>query len=102
MWFPIFIAAAAVGINIGLQQEYPWVALLQNRLNVITSKWMHTQILVTNTTTDEDWNILYHLGGNGPWVPKVDGPLGDELSVPEDCMIEQVHMVGAILHFPSL
>ena len=23
----------------------------------------------------EDWNILYHLGGNGPWVEKVIGAL---------------------------
>ena len=23
-----------------------------------------------------EWNLLYHLGGNGPWIPKVDGFFG--------------------------
>lgn len=94
MLFPVFIAIAAAGIYIGLQQDYPWVALIHNYLDVVTSKWTHPQDLANHNTTHEDWNILYHLGGNGPWIPKVDGPLGDELSVPEGCKIEQVHMVG--------
>ena len=96
MFFPIFIATAAAGIYFGLQQEYPWVALVHNHLDTIMNKWTHSQNLVNHNTTQEDWNILYHLGGNGPWIPKVDGPFGDELSVPEGCKIEQVHVVGAI------
>lgn len=102
MFFPIFVAIAAAGIFISLQQEYPWVALMHNYLDVITDKWTHPQILANHNTTQEDWDILYHLGGNGPWIPKVDGPFGDELSLPEGCKIEQVHMVGTILRFPSL
>lgn len=101
MLFPVFIAVAAAGIYIGLQQEHPWVALIYGYLDVITSKWTHPQVLANHNTTNGDWNILYHLGGNGPWIPKVDGPFGDELSVPEGCKIEQVHMVGTTPLLPS-
>lgn len=42
----------------------------------------------------KDWNILYHLGGNGPWIEKIDGDsqsLG--IAPPEGCSVDQVHMV---------
>jgi acid phosphatase len=45
-------------------------------------------------TTDRDWNILYHLGGNGPWVEKVIDVVDGGIAVPEGCEVEQVHMVG--------
>jgi acid phosphatase len=45
-------------------------------------------------TTDGDWNILYHLGGNGPWVEKVIDVVEGGIAVPEGCDVEQVHMVG--------
>lgn len=41
-----------------------------------------------------DWNILYHLGGNGPWIEKVDGVVEGGIAAPEGCKVEQVHMVG--------
>lgn len=41
-----------------------------------------------------DWNILYHLGGNGPWVEKVIDIVDGGIAVPEGCQVEQVHMVG--------
>lgn len=102
MLFPILIAVAAAGIYVGLQQEYPFVAVMHDYLDAVTSKWTHPQVPVNHNTAQEDWNILYHLAGNGPWIPKVDGPFGDELSVPEGCKIEQVHMVGVILRFAAL
>ncbi len=37
--------------------------------------------------------MLYYLGGNGPWVVKLDGVVGDGISPPEDCSVQQVHMV---------
>jgi hypothetical protein len=42
----------------------------------------------------KDWNILYHLGGNGPWVQKIDGIITNDISPPEGCEIQQVHMVS--------
>ena len=41
-----------------------------------------------------DWNILYHLGGNGPWVEKVIDVVAGGIAVPTGCEVEQVHMVG--------
>lgn len=42
----------------------------------------------------KDWNILYHLGGNGPWVEKVVDVVDGGISLPGGCEVEQVHMVG--------
>jgi acid phosphatase len=44
-----------------------------------------------------DWNILYHLGGNGPWVEKVIDVVDGGIAVPEGCVVEQVHMVGHVM-----
>lgn len=41
----------------------------------------------------KDWNILYHLGGNGPWVEKVEGVVEGGIAVPKGCDVEMVHMV---------
>lgn len=43
--------------------------------------------------TTKDWNILYHLGGNGPWVEKVIDVVDGGIAVPKGCEVEQVHMV---------
>ena len=40
------------------------------------------------------WDILYHVGGNGPWIQKVDGTLGEDIEPPVGCKVEQVHMVS--------
>ena len=44
------------------------------------------------------WNVFYHLGGNGPWIPKVRGVVNDTIDPPQQCKIDQVHMVGAAIH----
>jgi hypothetical protein len=44
-----------------------------------------------------DWNIYYHLGGNGPWIPKVDGVLSNDTAPPQGCVVQQVHMVCKLL-----
>ncbi|KAF2036313.1 phosphoglycerate mutase-like protein [Setomelanomma holmii] len=41
-----------------------------------------------------NWNILYHLGGNGPWVEKVIDVVDGGIAVPEGCHVEQVHMMS--------
>ncbi|KAF2830200.1 phosphoglycerate mutase-like protein [Ophiobolus disseminans] len=66
------------------------------------SSWWHPQR--TNGTLAEhkqgagaitnDWNILYHLGGNGPWVEKVIDVIPGGIAVPEGCEVEQVHMMS--------
>ncbi|KAF9698195.1 hypothetical protein EKO04_003905 [Ascochyta lentis] len=44
--------------------------------------------------TTNDWNILYHLGGNGPWVEKVVDVVDTGIAVPDGCEVEQVHMMA--------
>lgn len=44
------------------------------------------------------WNILYHLGGYGPWIEKVDGTAstigqGDAVAPPVGCVVDQIHVV---------
>lgn len=40
------------------------------------------------------WDQLYHLGGNSPWIPKTTGLASSNISVPDGCRVDQVHMVG--------
>jgi acid phosphatase len=42
---------------------------------------------------NDGWNLHYHLGGYGPWVEKLDGPV-QGLEVPAGCRVDQVHMVS--------
>jgi acid phosphatase len=45
-------------------------------------------------TLKQDWNILHHLGGNGPWVEMLEkGGKTPDLTPPPGCEIDQVHMV---------
>lgn len=59
--------------------------------------WWHPK---RNTSLKKDvvergWNLFYHLGGNGPWIEKVDGVVAGGIGPLEDCKVEQVHMVSA-------
>lgn len=51
---------------------------------------------VAAPVTSPSWNQLYHLGGNSPWIPKLSGLASPNTSVPEDCHVDQVHMVGTV------
>ena len=43
---------------------------------------------------DENWNLFYHLGGNGPWIPKIDDVVPGGVDVPVGCSIDQAHMIS--------
>jgi acid phosphatase len=66
------------------------------------SSWFHPQSWIPNSndgglgtaTINKKWNILYHLGGNGPWIQKVDGIVDGGIGPPEGCTVEQVHMMS--------
>lgn len=49
----------------------------------------------TNQHADDDtgWDLFYHLGGNGPWIPKIEGVIHGTLAPPTGCDVDQVHMV---------
>ena len=44
--------------------------------------------------TKRDWNVLYHLGGNGPWVEKVEDVVAGGISLPYGCEVDQIHMMA--------
>ncbi|KAJ6087861.1 hypothetical protein N7467_006775 [Penicillium canescens] len=48
----------------------------------------------TSQTSGKEWNILYHLGGNGPWVENIHEGAASSLETPEGCSIDQVHMIS--------
>lgn len=41
-----------------------------------------------------EWNLFYHLGGNGPWIPKRDGLGHPDDPLPDTCVVDQVHMLS--------
>lgn len=42
----------------------------------------------------KEWNVLQHLGGNGPWIEKSSENHGSSIAPPEGCSVDQVHLVG--------
>lgn len=38
------------------------------------------------------WDLRYHLGGNSPWIPKVDGVVDGGIEVPLGCSVDQAVM----------
>lgn len=49
----------------------------------------------------DEWNLLYHLGGNGPWVEKIDDVVEGGIQVPVDCEVDMVHMVSSYISRPE-
>ncbi|CAI6260895.1 unnamed protein product [Periconia digitata] len=45
-------------------------------------------------TGSQNWNILYHLGGAGPWVEKKIDVVEAGIAPPKGCEVEQVHMIA--------
>lgn len=60
------------------------------------SKWDAQSPIVfpVKAPHQDPWNILYHLGGNSPWIQNVDG---DDINTPVGCRVDQAHMVGIFI-----
>ncbi|KAI9879340.1 MAG: acid phosphatase pho5 [Pleopsidium flavum] len=58
--------------------------------------WWHPQRSHGRGSSEigKGWNILYHLGGNGPWIEKIEGVVKGGIGVPKGCRVEQVHMMS--------
>ena len=55
---------------------------------------LHSSDRIRNSSEIKgSWDILYHMGGNGPWIPNVHGIEGG-IEPPAKCRVDQVHMVG--------
>lgn len=61
----------------------------------------HTATAQPTKDPNSSWDQLYHLGGNSPWIPKTSGIISSNVSAPENCRVDQVHMVGAARPFDS-
>lgn len=42
------------------------------------------------------WNVIHHLGGNGPWIENTGEDADPNLATPEGCSVDQVHLVGSL------
>lgn len=78
---------------------------LPNSLQVVLPSFLQTQhagwwskepdhqLKLGSGVDANGWDLLYHLGGNGPWVEKVDGVVEGGIQVPAGCKVDMVHMV---------
>jgi acid phosphatase len=58
-----------------------------------------SEISTQEESDDGAWNLLYHLGGNGPWIQRVDDVVKSErdifsIATPPGCRVQQVHMLS--------
>ena len=59
--------------------------------------WLLSDRILESITPHSDsskWNLFYHLGGNGPWIPKRDGLGHPNDPLPPTCSVDQVHMLS--------
>ena len=91
----IAVLAAAIYTAWILDREAEWM--------LSTRTWLHRGTdfvssfkIPTSRTANDTWNLLYHLGGNGPWIPKVSNIVEAGIQPPRGCRVDQVHMVGLI------
>lgn len=70
------------------------VYLFGNQVAQILSLPRGSDLAAASTSSESPWNLFYHLGGNGPWIPKRtdDGSAADPL--PDACVVDQVHMMS--------
>lgn len=85
-------------VSLGSSDE-PWSLASFYTAVPYTSSWgswwhPHRQTGSGQSIIEKGWNLLYHLGGNGPWIEKIDGVVDGGLGPPEGCKVEQAHMVG--------
>ncbi|KAL8829657.1 MAG: hypothetical protein Q9191_001886 [Dirinaria sp. TL-2023a] len=55
-------------------------------------QWFLPKVCMPQDEPNPD--ILYHLGGNGPWIQKLDGVEQAGFAPPAGCQVEQVHMIS--------
>ncbi|KAK3068743.1 hypothetical protein LTR53_013439 [Teratosphaeriaceae sp. CCFEE 6253] len=65
---------------------------LLQRFYALAPSQIHVDAQQAKGAAGEDWDLKYHLGGIGPWIPKVDGVVGGGVDPPPGCRVEQVHM----------
>jgi acid phosphatase len=74
----------------GLQQVLP------GYLQTEQKGWDVEAPITSLQNSTDDWNILYHLGGNGPWIERIDGFVDGGVAVPSGCEVDMVHLVPSL------
>jgi hypothetical protein len=74
------------------------VALKASSVYGVPFHAIHERVCGPSSIQDKqnDWNLFYHLGGNGPWIEKLNARFGtydEDGKTPEGCVVDQVHMV---------
>ena len=80
-------SAAILFLLLGPRLSYCYPDLRQQVLRPNAPNWGNPPI------HKDKWNVLYHQGGNGPWIQKVDGVLDGGIELPEGCSVDMVHGV---------
>lgn len=91
----VLVGNPAIGTY--LQDVLPSIAKLSSNRwigQVLGVSQWQLQSAWTFAKARPDWNILYHIGGNGPWIQKIDGVVQKGFGPPPGCHVEQVHMVS--------
>lgn len=61
------------------------------------SSWWHPNSETNQRIYDPNkWNLLYHLGGYGPWIERLEGLVTTQdagIGPPKGCIVDGVHMV---------
>lgn len=64
------------------------------RNGICPGSFLLVAIGVCPAITASQWDLFYHLGGNGPWIPKVDTIEYSDAPLPKYCSVDQVHMLS--------
>lgn len=92
----VLIAALTTLAAAGFQYDLSWLPTLAS--NFPASFGFNVKPYATTlSNTSEEWNLLHHLGGNGPWIPKTTDVVEGGIDPPPGCRIDQIHMVGSHL-----
>src|SRR4051812_32840814 len=66
---------------------FPTLCDIRNRL-CSTSTSLRA-VLTCDVASLTGWDLFYHLGGNGPWIPKTNSVAYSDVQLPSACRIDQ-------------
>lgn len=71
---------------------FPTLCDIRNRL--CSTSTSLRGVLKCEVTSLTGWDLFYHLGGNGPWIPKSNSIAYSDAPLPSACRVDQVHMLS--------
>ncbi|KPI36909.1 3-phytase B [Cyphellophora attinorum] len=84
------LATAVLILSFGyILVDRVWLLLVSFQPSTINNG-VHTG----TTSSSGKWDLFYHLGGNGPWIPHHSGLGTIDDPLPSHCTVDQVHMIS--------